>query len=356
MKILHSADWHMDSPLVGRTAEQTALLRKQLLALPGKVMTAAKNEGCDLVLLSGDLFDGACSAESIAALKTALAETEIPVCIAPGNHDYVSPSSPWAVENWPANVHIFTKNAITSVAFPALNCRVYGAAFTGTDAPSLLDGFRADCTERYAVGVLHGDPTQKNSPYCPVSAEQVENSGLDYLALGHIHKGGEFRAGSTLCAWPGCPQGRGFDELGEKGVRIVTLEETAESRFLPLDTVRFYDLEAEVTTDPTAALAAVLPPVGSDDLYRVTLTGESNPIDLIALAEQFARFPNLELRDRTVPPLDIWGSAGDDTLEGVYFGLLHAAMENQDEKTAAWVHLAAKISRQILNGQEVKLP
>ena len=356
IKILHSADWHMDAPLGGFSHSQRKFLRQQMLRLPDQIADIAIREGCQLCLLAGDLFDGAYTTESVEVMRRAFARMDMPIFIAPGNHDPMGANSPWVLETWPANVHIFTKNAITSVAFPALNCRVYGAAFTGTDAPSLLDGFRADCTERYAVGVLHGDPTQNNSPYCPVSAEQVENSGLDYLALGHIHKGGEFRAGSTLCAWPGCPQGRGFDELGEKGVRIVTLEETAESRFLPLDTVRFYDLEAEVTTDPTAALAAVLPPVGSDDLYRVTLTGESNPIDLIALAEQFARFPNLELRDRTVPPLDIWGSAGDDTLEGVYFGLLHAAMENQDEKTAAWVHLAAKISRQILNGQEVKLP
>lgn len=356
MKILHSADWHMDSPLVGRTEAQTTLLRQQLLALPGKVLSAAQAEGCDLVLLSGDLFDGPCTPESLSALKTALAETDIPVCIAPGNHDFYSPTSPWATETWPANVHIFTKNAISSLVFPELNCRVYGGAFTGPEAPALLEGFRADCTERYAIGVLHGDPTQKNSPYCPISTEQVENSGLDYLALGHIHKGGAFHSGSTLCAWPGCPQGRGFDELGEKGVLIITLAETAESRFLKLNSPRFYDLETEAVPDPATALAALLPPVGSDDVYRVTFTGESAPMDLPALAERFSQFPNLELRDRTVPPLDIWGAAGEDTLEGVYFGILHTAMENSSGADAARILLAAKISRQILNGQEVKLP
>lgn len=356
MKILHSADWHLDSPLVGRTAAQAELLRRQLLALPGKVMAAAKAEGCDLVLLSGDLFDGECTPESLTAMKTAFAETPLPVFITPGNHDFFSPTSPWATEIWPENVHIFTRNGVSSVVLPELDCRVYGAAFTGVDAPALLEGFQADCAERYAIGILHGDPTQLGSPYCPVSAEQVKNSNLDYLALGHIHKGGSFRAGSTLCAWPGCPQGRGFDELGERGVLIVTLGETAESKFLPLDTVRFYDLETEAGNDPAAALSAILPPVGSGDFYRITLTGESESLDLPAIAAQFSRFPNLELRDRTVPPLDIWGSAGNDTLEGVYFGMLRAALEGADEKTAAQIHLAAKISRRILNEQEVKLP
>ena len=356
MKILHSADWHLDSPIVGRTPKQTELLHQALLSVPGKVMAAAKDTQCDLVLLSGDLFDGAYTQESLSALKNALEDVRIPVFIAPGNHDPIGTGSPWTGEVWPANVHIFTKNTIGSVSLPELNCRVYGAAFTGPNAPALLEGFRAECEETYAVCVLHGDPTQKSSPYCPISSDQVLSSGLDYLALGHIHKGGEFTSGSTLCAWPGCPQGRGFDELGAKGVLIVTLGEGAHSEILPLDTLRFYDLETETGEDPIAALEGLLPPVGSQDLYRVTLTGESQPLDLDALTAHFSRFPNLELRDRTVPPLDIWGTAGEDTLEGIYFGLLHTAMDTADESDVARIHLAAQISRQILAGQEVKLP
>lgn len=356
MKLLHSADWHLDSPLLGRTPEQCALLKQTLLALPGTVISAAHSTGCDLILLSGDLFDGTPSAESLKALKDALTETDLPVFIAPGNHDPISPTSVWMTESWPANVHIFTSSAMESVSLPALNCRVYGAAFTGPASDSLLEGFRAEQAEAIALCVLHGDPTQAASPYNPITSRQIADSGLQYLALGHIHKGNQLTAGNTLCAWPGCPQGRGFDELGEKGVLIVTLEDTATADFLPLDTVRFYDLEVEAGADAADALGAVLPPVGSQDLYRITFTGESAPIDTDALKRSFSHFPNLELRDRTVPPLDIWGSAGDDTLEGVYFGLLRSALEASSEETARQIQLAARISRQILSQQEVVLP
>ena len=35
----------------------------------------------------------------------------------------------------------------------------------------------------------------------------------------HTHRfGGVQRAGGTVYAWPGCMEGRGFDETGEKGV------------------------------------------------------------------------------------------------------------------------------------------
>lgn len=356
MKILHSADWHLDSPLQGRTQARTAQLKAAMLGLPHQVAAAARAHGCDLMLLSGDIFDGPASPESLKAVKDALKEAEIPVCIAPGNHDYVGAASPWLTEVWPENAHIFTAPTVESVGIPALDCRVYGAAFTGPRMDAQLEGFRAAQEEAYAIGIFHGDPTQSGSPYNPVTAEQIRNSALHYLALGHIHKGGQLRSGATLCGWPGCPMGRGFDELGEKGVYLITLEDTCQIEFLPLDTPRFYDWECPVGEDAAAALEKLLPAVGNDNDYRVTLTGESEPLDLEALSTRFSQFPNLLLRDRTVPPLDLWAGAGEDTLQGVYFTMLKKSLDGQDEKTCRRILLAARISRQLLENQEVTLP
>ena len=308
-----------------------------------------------MMLLSGDLFDGAYTADSLYALKAALQESAVPVFITPGNHDFTGSDSPWLTESWPENVHIFTKPVIESVDLPALNCRVYGAGFTGMDCASLLDGFRAE-DGVLNIGILHGDPTQASSPYSPITQNQVAESGLAYLALGHIHKGGQFRTGSTLCAWPGCPMGRGYDEQGEKGVLIVQIEEVATAQFYPLNTPRFYDWEASVASTPQAALEDLLPPVGNDDFYRITLTGESEKPDLDALTAQFSRFPNLLLRDRTTPPVDIWRSVGEDSFEGTYFNMLQQALTDADESDRERILLAARICRQILDGQEVTLP
>ena len=356
IRFLHSADWHLDSPIQGRTEAQTALLKQALLRIPQQVAQAAKAENCDLMLLSGDLFDGRATPESIRAVADALEEAGMPVFISPGNHDYCSPESPWRTFRWPENVHVFTEPVMEGVAVPGLDCRVYGAAFLGADADAMLAGFRAEGPETVKLGVLHGDPTQSTSPYCPITAQQIADSGLDYLALGHIHKPDRLVSGGTLCAWPGNPMGRGFDELGERGVLIVTVDGGCEARFLGLDTPRFYDWECEAGDDPSAALGAMLPAVGPLDFYRIALTGESTGVDLAALAEEFSRFPNLTLRDRTVMPLDLWANAGEDTLEGVYFHLLRQAMEGKDEETCRRIRLAAKISRQLLEGREVKLP
>ena len=347
MKILHAADWHLDAPMQGYPQS----LRQVLAAVPGQIFEIARRENCDLVLLSGDLFDGPYTSHTYQNLRDVLQALDVPVFIAPGNHDHCGGESPWNRELWPENVHIFNSTRVESVVLPELDCRVYGAGFENMDCPPLLEGFRAECAERYVIGVFHGDPTQVNSPYNPITGMQVQNSNLDYLALGHIHKADCFRAGKTLCAWPGCPMGKGFDEQGEKGVYIVTLGEEPSLRFCPLDTPRFYDLEAEVLE-----LNSILPPVGNDHYYRVTLTGCCEAPDLEQLRAQYTRFPNLQLRDKTTRPMDIWGSLGEDSFEGVYFGLLKQALEEADGELKQEVLLAATLSRQLLDGQEVVLP
>ena len=346
MKILHTADWHLDSPLQG--AEQ---LRQALAAIPGQIFEVCRQEQCDLVLIAGDIFDGAYTPRAYQNLFDVLKAMAVPVFITPGNHDFAGLESPWQKELWPENVHIFKSGGISSVAVPELDLRVFGAGFESMDCPALLAGFRAERPEKYAIGIFHGDPTQINSAYNPITRQQVEESDFDYLALGHIHKADSFRAGKTLCAWPGCPMGRGYDEQGEKGVYIVELEDKATARFLPLDTPRFYDLLSEMS-----ALSSVLPPVASSDYYRVTLTGSCDAPDLTALQAEFAHIPNLVLRDKTTRTVDIWGSLGEDSFEGVYFGLLKAAMETADETEKQEILLAAGISRQLLEGQEVSLP
>ena len=354
MKILHTADWHLDSPFRGQSPERQEALKKALLQVPEKIAALCRREQCDLVLIAGDLFDRAYSKESYLAAYSALEQMAVPVLITPGNHDYVGNQSPWKRELWPENVTVFTQQTLTRV--PLSGGAVWGAAFCAMEAPPLLEGFRAPEEAGRAIGILHGDATQARSPYCPVTAKHIKECGLAYLALGHIHEAGSLRQGDTLCAWPGCPMGRGYDEAGEKGVLIVELGETASTRFVPLDTPRFYDLETPAGEDPVSAVGALLPAAGSGDFYRITLTGHSQRLDLYALQREFSHFPNLELLDKTLPPVDPWSAVGEDTVEGVYFSLLQAALEGADTQGQEIVRLAANISRQLLDGQEVKLP
>ena len=127
IKILHSADWHLDSPLSGHTPGQAQLLKRELKKIPEKIVTLCKAENCQILLLAGDLFDGNASADTVRSVQSALAQLDIPVFITPGNHDFVNPDSPYEKDGWSENVHIFKNPKMEEVTLPELNCKIYGA-------------------------------------------------------------------------------------------------------------------------------------------------------------------------------------------------------------------------------------
>ena len=334
-KIVHAADFHLDSAFAGLPPERARERRRECREVLA--------EGAELVLLSGDLFDGEqVYPETLEALRRALERMACPVFIAPGNHDPWTARSPYSTEPWPDNVHIFRSPDLTAAELRELGCVVHGAAFTAPErTDQILENFTAPADGLTHILCLHGDVLSPGSPYGPITREQLGRCGADYAALGHVHQtSGLRREGGTVWAYPGCPEGRGFDELGDKGVLVGEVEPgRVELEFVPLCRRRYHILEADVTgRDPRAALESVLPPTAGDDLCRVIFTGEAEGIDLDALEPAFRdRVYQLELRDRTRPAQSLWARAEEDTLRGLFLRELRcrydaAASEGEREK------------------------
>ena len=190
IKILHAADLHLDSPFEALSAGKAAIRRQEQRQLLSSLAELAVREDVDLVLLSGDLLDSSNTYyETGEELIRSLQEIQAPVFIAPGNHDFYSPKSPYARLQLPENVHIFREKAIRFVSLPRLNARVYGAAFTENQSGPLLRDFHAERKEGvWNLLCLHGEVGNRDSVYDPISLEDLAQSGMDYAALGHIHK------------------------------------------------------------------------------------------------------------------------------------------------------------------------
>lgn len=353
IRLLHAADFHLDSAFSSLPPEKAAARRREQRAALEQLSALCAD--CDLVLLSGDLFDSArIYRDTLDALKRFFASVHAEVFIAPGNHDWLTQGSPYLTEDWGKHVHIFTSGAIERVRLDA--CDVYGAGFTAQEMPPMLDGFRAADADRLNLMVLHGD-LQASSVYNYVSAEAVAASGLDYLALGHIHKAEVRRFGKTVCAWPGCLMGRGFDECGEKGVYKVSLDKSdCRTEFIPLHTRKYEILSVEAGDDPLASINAALPAQTEDDCYRILLTGESDAIDLPALERALApRFYSLSVRDCTVPKQALWAAAGEDTLRGHFLRELKNRYDAADAAQQRNIAAAAKLVTALMDGREVTL-
>ena len=357
IKFLHTADLHLDAPFAALSPEQAAARRQEQRELLTELAEAANTHDCDLVLLAGDLFDSAgASDETLLALRRALASIRAPVFISPGNHDCLLPGSAYLTERWPENVHIFKTDAIEAVELPEKQLRVYGAGFTARHERPLLEGFRAKADGWTNLMVLHGDATQAASPYNPITSEQLAASGLAYLALGHIHQAsGLLRCGSTCYAWPGCAMGRGFDELGQKGAYLGEVSDSGiRLDFLPLHGRSYEILHVEAGDDALAAVTAALPEDTQNDIYRVILTGEAEPVETAALQAALApRFYALTIRDETRPRRALWEGAEEDTLRGLFLQALKAqydAAENESDRHM--IALAARCGCAAMDGRE----
>lgn len=333
LKFIHAADFHLDSAFAALPAGRAAERRRESRELPFRLADYVNGHGVQLVLLAGDLFDSAAPyRETGEALAEALGRMKAQVFAAPGNHDWYGPGSPWVTVEWPENVHIFRENAVTSVDLPELGVTVHGAAFTSPEqGTSLLAGFAAPEDGRVHLGVLHGEIDPAEDRYDPLRREEIAAAGFAYLALGHIHKRGEPQTyGGTLCAWPGCMEGRGFDELGEKGFYegVIDGGGKVSLSFVPFARRRYEVLEADVTgRSSRSAVEAALPEDTANDLYRILLTGETGEggADAKTLETALAgKFYALEVRDRTRVAADVWARAGEDSLRGLFLRELRA--------------------------------
>src|SRR6185436_20063981 len=127
MRIVHTADIHLDmcfSPL-GLPAGFGNRRRQSLRDVFRRVVRRAGEWPADALLIAGDLFEAdRVSRDTIAFLVSEFrAIPQVPVFIAPGNHDPFTPASPYATEQWPKNVTIFRSASWESVP-------VHGGALT----------------------------------------------------------------------------------------------------------------------------------------------------------------------------------------------------------------------------------
>ena len=358
IKILHAADLHLDAAFSSLTPHQAAQRRQEQRQMLFEIVRLANSEECQIVLLAGDLFDSDNAyPDTTEALIAAFSSCKAQIFIAPGNHDYLAPGCVYQTANWPENVHIFKENAIRSVSLPELGCRVYGSAFTSMDAYGLLDGFTAEEDGLLNLMVLHGDCLNAGSPNNAISKQQLAQSNLDYLALGHIHmQSGLRREGNTYYAWPGCPMGRGFDELGEKGVYIVQADkQSADVRFVPMHGRKYEILQVEAGDDALASILAALPEQTQNDIYRIILTGESAEISTAELHHALdERFFGLEFKNKTEPKRELWERAEEDTLRGLFLRALKEKYDAaEDEESKRLYAQAARMGLDAMDGREV---
>ena len=176
----------------------------------------------------------------------------------------------------------------------------------------------------------------------------LKNKNIDYLALGHVHGYlmEKLDHRGTYC-YPGCLEGRGFDECGEKGFVLVDVDENtrqATYRFVPFAARTLYTLEVDAkgvmtTRDAAERMEKAISEAGytSGSLVKFVLTGEvdvDTEINVEYLQELFTDYFYYEkVYDCTTLHVDFRDYENDASLKGEFIRMVLASELTEEQKS-----------------------
>ena len=321
VRLIHTADLHLDSAFSSRfSKEEAEERRRNLLIAWNKLLQYGIERKVQAILISGDLFDSPVVSRSTMEifLSSIRKNPEISFFYLRGNHD--TKNTFRFRDDLPKNLFLFSKEGKKYRLKEKLV--LLGQEFYGTERRSefpeesygtesllelpeepeelveeeLLSPSSAkdavqsiwnlkeeDCNILMLHGVLReGGPEVQNEQ--GISLKQLSRYPIHYLALGHIHKREEGKCGSLNYIYPGCLQGRGFDEEGEKGFYYLEIEEETKeikAEFVPLKEGAFRIItlflsEEDGTLDAEEKIRESLKKEGAEakDSVRIILKGE----------------------------------------------------------------------------------
>lgn len=332
VKILHCADIHIGAveSFLGASAEAR---RFETLMTFERIVDTAVQNGVQILAVAGDLFDSNDIPLTFADKvfqKIASAE-QIRVVYCAGNHDPLNAGSPFLKRQLPENLYVLGAKD-ECIAFDDIKTRVYGRSFESVYLKGEEQFTLTPPQDGYInIMVQHGElRSDLNSDYNSITPKFVKKSGMDYIALGHIHKSTPIgRIENTFFAYCGCPEGQGFDELSEKGVYIGEVSKgSCNLEFMPMSRRRHIYEKIDITdkndivTAVTDLLKEKYGESYAENLYKIELTGSIAQDFVINTAELTARLSEIlyfvKLKDSTEFEIDLNSLANEVSLKGIF--------------------------------------
>jgi exonuclease SbcD len=248
---VHAADLHLDTPFKGATIDDPSVidaLRVATFDAYRRLVDLCIERQAAFLLIAGDVYDG--EDRSLRAQLRfrdgliRLAERNIQVFVAHGNHDYSGCQA--SAIHWPGNVHIFGHHEVESTM-----ARVNGlpiATIHGishgrkNESENLARRFQVSPGELLKIGLLHCNVglNTGHEAYAPCELPDLLDKDIDYWALGHVHERRTLDSAPYII-YSGNTQGRHFRETGARGCMVVSVEDgrIGDVEFCSTDSVRW---------------------------------------------------------------------------------------------------------------------
>lgn len=373
MKIIHTADLHLDSKLNRHLDDSKASERRnELLTTFQKIIHYAVSNKADAILIAGDLFDtrkiSATARDSV--ISAILNNPKITFYYLRGNHDlgsFLNDFRDRIKGELPDNLKLFDDNWISYVfkGTDGEEVVITGAEVTKENNTNLEASLVLDQSKCNIV-MLHGQETEtagKNDAQV-IPIRSYRNRGIDYLALGHVHQPKIERLDSRgVYSYCGCPEGRGFDEIGPRGFNLLTIHnQKVDVQFVPFSQRTIFDVNADVSDcltndDAIGVIEKLFEDSGilEKDLIKVRLCGETEMdvhFDLEYIAHRLNEsYYLVRVKDETKPRIDYSRFLYDKSLKGEFVRKLEDATE-QGEVTQSEAAEIIALGIRLLSGEE----
>ena len=344
MKIIHCADLHLDSKMESNLdKEQASLRRIELVETYERMVEYAKDNDVRAILIAGDLFDKPHIRKDVKkrVVEQIVNAPEIDFYYLKGNHDRCDFMEE-GIDDIPSNFHMFNSDGWTSYQCDAVT--ITGMELNSSNASTMAQRLVLDSAATNIV-MLHGQQSDYEGRDGAeiINITSLKGKFIDYLALGHIHKYiYEQLDDRGVYCYPGCLEGRGFDETGDKGFVLLEIENgEITSEFIPFALRRLHEINVEVTADMNLQAVAtkareLLLDVDEQDLVKFVITGEremDDELDIIRFVRLFEnKYYFVKCYDRTRTLIDYDSFKYDKSLKGEFVRIVQAQDMDEDEK------------------------
>ena len=358
LKIIHCADIHLDSPMkTHMISEQASERNIEMIKSFIRLTEYAQENDVRVVLIAGDLFDSKrIKSQTVEEILNAIRRTpDIDYLYLRGNHDEAVHI--FSDCTLPQNFKQFTKEWQTLVY---KNIAISGIEMTNENAYSLYEEIH--CIENYInIVTLHGN-VGTTCGVDQINLNLLKGKGIDYLALGHIHSYilEEFDDKSVYC-YPGCLEGRGFDECEDKGFVLITIEqEHIHSEFVPFSSRKLHRVSVDSTglvrnSQVIEKMLDSTKDIPKRDMVEFTLIGSSDPTTNIS--ENYIRkfiknkFFFTKVKDKRTMSINLDDYKNDISLKGEFIRLVLNSTDIDEEDKATMI----RIGIEALSGEEIML-
>ena len=331
IRVCHMADFHLGGELNIKNSLREEI-NNNLIKTLFEIFRMLEQSKVDIVLIAGDFYEtSSVDYKLLKQIKEIFGNFSGNIFISPGNHDYVSLESVYR-EEWPENVHIFLDEKIEFVEIKELNTRVYGFGFNHSHIYDRKIKEIKVNDEFINLGVFHGQIGNEINPYHPIFKEDIENSRLEYIALGHVHKRSPIeKLGKTYFSYSGNPLGRGFDEIGEKGIYIGDVtKNTNNMNFYKVSDSQFqiedieignFETQSDIADQIRNKLEKKFGKLYKKHYYRINLYGYRNEnefVNIDILLQFLDDIKYIEIYDFTRFRVDLDKLARENTLKGIF--------------------------------------